>query len=53
MIRPLRRSHVRIAIALALLVPAIIVAALAARRDTPTQPIPDRLLETPERPSPP
>jgi hypothetical protein len=53
MIRPLRRSHFRIAIALALLVPAILVAALAARRETPTPPIPDRLLETPGRQPPP
>jgi hypothetical protein len=43
MIRPLRRSHFRIAIALALLVPAILVAAIAARRDTPEQPIPAEL----------
>jgi hypothetical protein len=53
MIRPLRRSHYRIAIALALLVPAILVAALAARRDAPAQPIPPKLLDAAGTPSPP
>ena len=43
MIRPLRRLHFRIAIALALLVPAILVAAIAVRSDTPAQPIPAEL----------
>ena len=53
MIRPLRRSHFRIAIALALLIPAILVAAVAARRDTPAQPIPEKLLDAGGTPSPP
>jgi hypothetical protein len=53
MIRPLRRSHYRIAIALALLVPAILAAALAARRDAPAQPIPAKLLDAAQTPSPP
>jgi hypothetical protein len=50
MIRPLRRSHLRIAIALALLVPAILAAAVASRRDTPAQPIPAELLDAPGLP---
>jgi hypothetical protein len=53
MIRPLRRSHFKIAMALALLVPAILAAAVAARRDTPAQPIPAPLLDSPGKPSPP
>jgi hypothetical protein len=53
MIRPLRRSHYRIALLLALVVPAILVAALAARRETPVQPIPGKLLDAPGTPSPP
>jgi hypothetical protein len=43
MIRPLRRSHFRIAIILALIVPAILAAALAARRDPPREPLPAAL----------
>jgi hypothetical protein len=40
MIRPLRRSHFRIALILGLIVPAILAAALAARRDPPREPLP-------------
>lgn len=53
MIRPLRRSHFRIAIALAVLVPAILAVALAARRETPAQQIPEQLLASPVTPPPP
>jgi hypothetical protein len=49
-IRPLRRTHLRLAIALAVLIPAILVVALAGRRDTPTQAIPAELLEAPGLP---
>ena len=40
MIRPLRRRHRRIVIALALIVPGLFVAALAARRIVPFNPAP-------------
>jgi hypothetical protein len=43
----------RIAIALALLVPAILVAALVARGEKPIQPIPAKLLDAAGTPSPP
>jgi hypothetical protein len=44
MIRALRRSHYRIALILALLVPAILAAAIAARRDPPREPLPAALI---------
>jgi len=44
MIRRLRRRHLRMAIALALVVPAILVLALLARRPMPRQEIPAPLL---------
>jgi len=53
MIRSLRRRHVRTAVALAVLIPAILLAALAGRRETPTQPIPAELLGPSATPSPP
>jgi len=50
MIRPLRRSHYRIALMLALLIPAILAVALAGRRETPAQAIPAELLDAPGLP---
>jgi hypothetical protein len=40
MIRPLRQRHRRVMIALALIVPGLFVAALAARRMVPFNPAP-------------
>jgi hypothetical protein len=45
MIRPLRQRHRRVVVILALLVPGLFVAALAARRMVPFNPAP--LLESP------
>ena len=43
MIRPLRERHFRMAILLAIVVPVILIAALAARRRFPAQPLPPPL----------
>lgn len=43
MIRRLRRRHLRMAIALAIVVPAILVLALLARRPMPVQELPPAL----------
>jgi hypothetical protein len=49
MIRQLRERHFRMAILLAVLVPLLLIAALAARRRFPTQPLPPPLArQTPE-----
>jgi len=43
MIRQLRERHFRMAILLAMLLPALLIVALAARKPFPTQPIPPAL----------
>ena len=49
MIRPLRERHFRMAILLAIVVPLLLIVALAARRRFPTQPLPPPIAaQTPE-----
>ena len=49
MIRQLRERHFRLAILLALVVPALLIVALAGRKRFPTQPLPAPLVAEPPR----